>query len=323
MNHVICLYLKLEIILSKHILTIGLITYNGAKTLRNTLDYIDDLLNSNNKFYCCISDDASTDDTSKILKDFKIKNPSQVSLYIQKKNIGILENYKFVLDKSETEYFSWLSQDDFHEINWFKTLIDELENKKSSNCAIGDIKAISLTSRSNIKLSDYDLNPAPWLFKRWPNDLHRLLFFLTPGPLGKANFLYSLFRLRYLKRKLIMTFDMLTGNGYSDYAFDSLLSYYIIPGSNIIFNRSVKMFKYMNISTTGNFISQRPEFKSKSFILTKIKIIKQEVLLKRHLMFTPNHLKIFLITLSPLSVAINVIYLCYKKLFFTISNFLK
>ena len=86
-----------------------LATYNGEKFLREQLDSI---LNQTYKnFNLIISDDGSEDKTLQILKEYQEKD-NRVIVYNHKKNLGVISNFEFLLEKVNSKYFMFSDQDD-------------------------------------------------------------------------------------------------------------------------------------------------------------------------------------------------------------------
>lgn len=90
-------------------ITIGMPVYNGASTLRPVLD---SLLNQTwIGFELIISDNASTDDTSRICREYSEKD-KRIRYVRQPCNIGAEANFRYVLDVAESEFFMWAAADD-------------------------------------------------------------------------------------------------------------------------------------------------------------------------------------------------------------------
>ena len=79
-----------------------LATYNGEQYLKEQLDSI--LAQSYNEFRLLISDDASTDDTVRILKEYEEKD-TRITVFFQKENSGVIKNFEFLLERVENEYY--------------------------------------------------------------------------------------------------------------------------------------------------------------------------------------------------------------------------
>lgn len=86
-----------------------LATYNGEKYLKQQLDSIINQTYKNIKII--VSDDASSDSTVQILKEYQQKD-NRIELHIQEKNLGIVKNIEFLLNKVESPYFMLSDQDD-------------------------------------------------------------------------------------------------------------------------------------------------------------------------------------------------------------------
>lgn len=106
-------------------ITVVLATYNGAKYLREQLDsifeceYFDELVSK-----VIISDDGSTDDTSKILLEYKSKyNNVHLS---KNKSKGVKANFINGIMDVESEYIVLCDQDDIWERNKLITLYNEI-----------------------------------------------------------------------------------------------------------------------------------------------------------------------------------------------------
>ena len=76
------------------LVSIGLPVYNGEKFLKKRIDSI--LNQTYENFELIISDNASTDNTRKICESYT-KQDSRIRYVCQQKNIGAIENFKFLL----------------------------------------------------------------------------------------------------------------------------------------------------------------------------------------------------------------------------------
>ena len=90
-------------------ISIGMPIYNGASYIDQAINSV---LNQTFKdFELIISDNASTDNTENICKKY-LSLDNRIHYLRQKKNIGGINNFKFVLDSSVGKYFMWLAADD-------------------------------------------------------------------------------------------------------------------------------------------------------------------------------------------------------------------
>jgi glycosyltransferase involved in cell wall biosynthesis len=90
-------------------ISIGLPVYNGERDIRNALDSI--IGQTYEDFELVISDNASTDDTARICKEYAERDP-RVKYFRQPTNIGGTPNFRFVLLQARGEYFVWAGADD-------------------------------------------------------------------------------------------------------------------------------------------------------------------------------------------------------------------
>lgn len=95
--------------MSTPILSIGLPVYNRAKLLRKSLD---SLLDQTFKdFDLIISDNASTDDTEAICREYAQRD-RRIRYYRNPSNIGAPRNFNRTFELSSGKYFKWATSDD-------------------------------------------------------------------------------------------------------------------------------------------------------------------------------------------------------------------
>ena len=90
-------------------LTIGLPVYNGERFLRESIDSI--LGQTFGDFKLVISDNASTDATVEIIRDYAARD-SRIVLIRSSVNRGAAWNYNRVFAECESPYFKWAAADD-------------------------------------------------------------------------------------------------------------------------------------------------------------------------------------------------------------------
>ena len=89
--------------------SIGLPVFNGEKYLEQAIDSI--LAQTHQDFELIISDNASTDQTQQICREYAAKD-SRIRYYCNEKNLGAPKNYNRVFELSSGEYFKWAAYDD-------------------------------------------------------------------------------------------------------------------------------------------------------------------------------------------------------------------
>jgi len=114
------------------ILSICIPTYNRANNLREAIESIfsNISIENENKIEICISDNCSTDDTSKVLRDLQSKSKVKFVFSQNKTNLGADLNYLNVVNLANGIYCWFLGSDDLMNGNKINTLIDILENGK-------------------------------------------------------------------------------------------------------------------------------------------------------------------------------------------------
>lgn len=89
--------------------TIGVPVYNGENFLAKSLDSL--LGQTYERFELIISDNASTDGTEAISRDYARKD-SRVKYVRNENNLGAASNYNRLVDMAQGEYFKWAAHDD-------------------------------------------------------------------------------------------------------------------------------------------------------------------------------------------------------------------
>jgi glycosyltransferase involved in cell wall biosynthesis len=117
---------------------IGLPVYNGEKTIHKTINSI--LSQTFQDFVLLISDNFSTDSTNLICKEFE-KNDKRIQYVLQKKNIGWLNNFLFLLNQANSKYFVWIASDDFWEPTFLEKNIRILD---SSTDIVGSVSEVGI-----------------------------------------------------------------------------------------------------------------------------------------------------------------------------------
>lgn len=168
--------------------SIGVPVYNGAKQIRGALDSL--LAQSFRDFEIIISDNASTDGTHMICQEYE-KKDSRVQYIRQKKNLGPIGNFDFVLNQARGEYFMWAAHDDVWDSQFVARMIQEFALSNSSVIAIGCEAQYTVDTikqpffREGVAFYDVILESA----------IKRISFVLQNS---YGNMFYSLFRREYL-----------------------------------------------------------------------------------------------------------------------------
>ncbi len=108
--------------------SIGLPVYNGEQFLRETLDSI--LAQTYKDFELVISDNASTDKTQVICREYAFKD-RRIRYYRNDENLGAAPNYNLVYKMAEGEYFKWAAHDDLLAPEFLEKCVEILDKNTS------------------------------------------------------------------------------------------------------------------------------------------------------------------------------------------------
>jgi len=95
-----------------NVLTAVLLTYNHEKTIARAFDSILDQ-KTNFDFDIYVLEDCSTDRTADICEEYKEKYPHKIRLFLNEKNLGVLQNFKQGILNVKSKYFAFLEGDDY------------------------------------------------------------------------------------------------------------------------------------------------------------------------------------------------------------------
>jgi glycosyltransferase involved in cell wall biosynthesis len=101
--------------------------YNGEKYLRNSLQSILEQTYSN--FEVIIVNDASTDNTLNILKEYAAKD-KRIKVFTNQNNQKLPKSLNIGFEQCAGEYFTWTSDDNLLHPNTLEILIKEIERGK-------------------------------------------------------------------------------------------------------------------------------------------------------------------------------------------------
>jgi glycosyltransferase involved in cell wall biosynthesis len=109
-------------------LTVGLPVFNGEKYLAGAIDSI--LKQTFSDFELVISDNASTDHTQHICREYAAKD-ARIRYYRNEKNIGASKNFNRVFELSCGEYFKWTAHDDLQAPTYLQKCVAVLDKDPS------------------------------------------------------------------------------------------------------------------------------------------------------------------------------------------------
>lgn len=111
------------------LITVGIPCYNEEEYIGRAITSV--LNQSFPDIELVISDNCSTDKTDEIIKEYASQD-KRISYYRQSINVGATENFKFVFDKCDSKYFTWLAADDFFDTHWLEVAVCFLEQNSET-----------------------------------------------------------------------------------------------------------------------------------------------------------------------------------------------
>jgi len=170
------------------LVSIGVPVYNGERFVRQALDSL--LEQSYGNLEVIISDNASTDRTSAICKDYAARDP-RIRYHRIDVNMGLSANFRRVFELSSGEYFMWACADDLRPPSAVEDCLKALLRNNRAVMAHGavlvkrDCREDLVAVANEMDLSD-------------PDGAERVRVF-TKG-IGHNAMLYGLYRRRSLAR---------------------------------------------------------------------------------------------------------------------------
>src|SRR5437762_14089815 len=136
--------------------SIGLPVFNGEYFLRAALNSLLD--QEFDDFELVISDNASTDSTEAICRDFVAKD-RRIQYYRNETNIGASGNYNRVFELARGEFFKWASHDDEIHISLVRRCLETFEHCEANTVLVFSKAEIIDDSGRALRLSEDTINP--------------------------------------------------------------------------------------------------------------------------------------------------------------------
>lgn len=119
------------------LLSIGLFVYNGERFIEKALNSI--LGQTFTDFELIISDNASTDRTGEICRDYAQRD-SRIRYHRNEKNMGAGWNVRRVCSLATAKYFKWAAADDVLEPDFLRQCVEVLEADENESYVIAHSK---------------------------------------------------------------------------------------------------------------------------------------------------------------------------------------
>lgn len=172
--------------------SIGLPVYNGERFLKEALDSL--LAQTFGDFELIISDNASTDRTEEICREYASKD-ARIGYYRFQKNFGAARNFNRVFQLSKSDYFKWATADDICAPEHVKKCVEVLDRESA---AVLCYPRTTLIDEHGNVARQYDEN----LDLRFPSAKERFRQFKRR--VGLCNVHYGLIRSSLLRQTALM-----------------------------------------------------------------------------------------------------------------------
>jgi len=169
------------------LVSIGVPVYNGEKYLPQTLDAV--LNQTFQDFELVISDNASTDRTAEICREY-VKRDPRVRYHRNDRNLGIIGNYNRVFNLTHGKYFKWAAADDLCEPGFLERCVEVLDTNPDVVVCYSKTKIIN---EHGTVVEDYD-RPMDLL-----DDSPKKRFVELYTSIGECNAAFGLIRASVLK----------------------------------------------------------------------------------------------------------------------------
>jgi glycosyltransferase involved in cell wall biosynthesis len=108
--------------------SLGMPVYNAEAFLEEALDSL--LAQTFDDFELVISDNASTDRTEEICREYAAKD-RRIRYFRYRENYGLINNFQTVFKLSRGEYFKWCASDDVCDANYLQRAVEVLDADSS------------------------------------------------------------------------------------------------------------------------------------------------------------------------------------------------
>lgn len=120
-------------------LTIGLPVLNGGATLRSALTSL--VAQTRGDFLLMVSDNASSDDTAEIIREFAARDP-RIRVVRQPQRLSAIDNFRSLIEAAETPYFMFAPADDWWDPRFVELTLSALMAEPAASLACPRIAMI-------------------------------------------------------------------------------------------------------------------------------------------------------------------------------------
>lgn len=134
--------------------TIGVPVYNGERTLSRAVESA--VQQTHKDCVILISDNGSTDRTERIGKGLAATY-TNVKYFRQPRNLGRVDNFRYLLNKANSPYFMWLAADDYLKSAYVARAAEELDQDLGLVACVSQILFVRPNGTSSISNGTYSL----------------------------------------------------------------------------------------------------------------------------------------------------------------------
>lgn len=129
------------------LVTVAVPTYNRVQGLERTLSCM--LNQTYRNLEIIISDNCSPDPAVRELLEKFSQEDKRIKYYVQEKNLSIIPNFQFLLDKANGRYFMWAADDDNWDDNFIEVCLNGFQGEPEAVACISDVKIINKDGKEN------------------------------------------------------------------------------------------------------------------------------------------------------------------------------
>lgn len=138
--------------ISTPVITVGMPVYNGERYLEEAIKSV--LGQTFEDFVLIISDNASTDRTAEICRDFALQD-NRITYVRNQENIGAGKNYNRLFELAHSKYFRWFNADDVCAPELHEKCVAVLDDNPDAVLCYGKTRMID---QNGDHMEDYDDN---------------------------------------------------------------------------------------------------------------------------------------------------------------------
>lgn len=166
--------------------SVGIPVHNGASSLAAAIENI--LTQTVSNIEVIISDNASSDGTEAVCRDFAARDP-RIRYFRQSATINPTENFKFVLAQASAPFFMWAADDDSRDSDFIEKLLAAMREHPDAVLAFGDVveHVDGTTRRVVLDFARADRSPMQKLHWAATSQLHHLYGLWRTGSLRRID----------------------------------------------------------------------------------------------------------------------------------------